>query len=266
MLRKAPATSAAALNRKSSAINKEVPMHRGRKKRVEAKQRLAAKKNFVHEELQRLEHEAQKKREQLKRDQKRKSPVGPALSVFGDMANALPVTKDDSSDDDDGGRKEQGPKVLRHRERRRIVVEETEQAKNVREHAAFKSDPIEALRQHLMNTVSSNPCEVAPRLATGAAGAAKKRGRGKGKRDEKTWEKTTVGRQLVAMPSKEGMEKIKADARERVAMKKAEKAELAEAALKLKKRRKGDKIEKQSLGSLLARPSRGRIGVKRAKI
>lgn len=249
------------LSRDGGISKDALPMHRGRKKRLETRKRLEKKKDFIAAEIEKLHKETEKKRAELRKKNAKRSPLGPALAVMGDMADALPSDKGDDGKEGELPFKT-GPKIVRHKERRRIVVAETEQVNNVREHPVFKEDPIEALRQHLMNTVSADPSEIPPALEPGDAGASKKKKKGKG---------VVGGKKEAKRPKpefalgKEEAERVQEEAKERVAAKREKKAAYAEAAMKMKRKKQGGKIEKQTLKGLMSRP-RGRIGVKRPKI
>lgn len=272
MVKRSLARKAELAPRKAENISRDggigkdaLPMHRGRKKRLEAKRRLEKKKDFIAAEIERLHGETEKKRAELRKQNAVAGPLGPALAVMGDIADALPS---DQPEDEEVSAKDshlralsRTPKFVRHKERRRIVVAETAQLNNVREHPVFKENPIETLRQHLMNTVSAHPSEIPPPLAPGDAGASKKKKKVKGGGGEKEAKRPKPDFEL----GNEEAEKIREEAKQRLAAKREQKAAFAEAAAKLKRKKQGGKIEKQTLKGLMSRP-RGRIGVKRPKI
>lgn len=258
---------AAALSRDGGIGKDSLPMHRGRKKRLEAKRRLEKKKDFITAEIERLHRETEKKRAELRKKNAIAGPLGPALAVMGDIADALPSDKPDDAEVSakDMRSLSHTPKVVRHKERRRIVVTETAQMNNVREHPVFKENPIETLRQHLMNTVATNPNEIPPPLAPGDAGASKKKKKGKGSGSSEGGRKEAKRPKTDFELGSDEAEKIREEAKERLAAKREQKAAFAEAAAKLKRKKQRGKIEKQTLKGLMSRP-RGRIGVKRPKI
>lgn len=274
MVKRSLARKAGLVPRKSDSlsrnggINKDaLPMHRGRKKRVEARKRLERKKDFIAAEIEKLHRGTEKKRAEIRKRNAKRGPLGPALAILDDMAEALPSVEADDETEDRVVGVETGRKIVRHKERRRIVATETEQVNNVREHPVFKQDPIEALRQHLVNTVSAEANEIPAALGAGDAGAGKKKKNVKRKGDidvnRKREGKRAKGGGLGI--STEESERIREEAKERVAAKREQKAVYAEAAMKLKRRKEGGKIEKQSLKAVVSK-TRGRIGVKRAKI
>lgn len=262
MTKRSLARKAASLSRKplSLALSRNgiiskatLPMHRGRRKRQEARRRLETKKDFIKSELARLEEEAEVKRAAQIANDKKKSTLGPALAIMKDLAEALPKEERDEVEGEKMSEKE--GKVLRHKTRKKIVAEETEQIRNVRAHPVFKEDPMEALRQHLVNTVASDPAEIAPPLQEGKKRKRKRRNKGK------VTHQGTVENLKVEVDGE--LEKARDKARERVAEKKERKAAMAETVAKMK--RKAGGIEKQTLSGLISK-SRGRIGVKRPKI
>lgn len=232
-------------------------MHRGRRKRQEVRRRLEAKKDFIKSELSRLEEETEAKRTAQRVNEKKKSPLGPALAIMKDMAEALPTERDETEGKRNNGKAGGADgRVLRHKTRKKIVAEETEQVRNVRAHPVFKEDPMEALRQHLVNTVASDPTEVAPPLQEGKKGKRKRRNK------RKVVEQGGTKDLRVEVDGE--LERARDEARERVAEKKERKAAIAEAAAKMKRKKTGG-IEKQTLSGLISKP-RGRIGVRRPKM
>lgn len=227
-------------------ISKDATLHRGRKKRLEKRQRQAAKQAFVQDELARIS-EAKKKKKSTKK--RKKTPAGPALSILTPLQDALPAEEREPNEDAKETETERNARqgAVRHRARRRLLVDETEQVNNVRKFEGFVHNPVEALRQHLMNTISNDPCEIAPAI-------------GEDKKAEKS--KETSGGKVKLEIGKKGLEEARTMARERVREKVAEKKRFAEAAAALKKKRDDSKIKKQRLGGA----ARGRIGVKREKI
>lgn len=131
--------------------------------------------------------------------------------------------------------------------RKNLVRIETLQATSVREHPIFKKDPIEALRQHLLNTVCPNPAAVPPK-----PGSEEEKKKGK-----KTKEKKTPKFDI----DKESMAIAREAARERVREKREQKAEMARAAQKIQRRSSLEGVTK-----VRKSPLRGRIGVKRPKL
>lgn len=250
------ANSAASLSKKSTTISKDTTLHRGRKKRLETKRRFDKKKEFIKAEIEKLEQDSKSKKQKSKTSKK---DLGPALAILGKIADELPKTQAEPEKPNYRNRS-----VTNHRKRTKIAEEEREQVQRVQQHEAFKSNPVEALRQHLMNTVSSDPSEIPPALKPGMAGAPKI-----GKVDTKEKQKK-AGKEVdtsgMSVPDKETMEKLREEARERVVRKREQKAVYAAAAIKHKRRKTSGKIEKQTLSGLLARGGRGRIGVKRPKI
>lgn len=231
-------------------------MHRGRRKRQEARRRLESKKDFIRSEIARLEEEAELKRAAQRLKDKKNSSLGPALALMKDMAEALPELEDDGgAERKKGDQREMRPKVLRHKARKKMVAEEMEQVRNVRAHPVFKDDPMEALRQHLVNSIGTDPAEVAPPVQEGKQEKRTRRKRGK-----------ADGRVLQEVKGEgdEDMRKARGEAKTRVVEKREQKAVMAAAAAKLK-RKKGGKIEKQTLSGSISK-WRGRIGVKRPKI
>lgn len=229
------------------AIGKERVV-RGRKKRV-AEQR-AVKKEFVARELSRISAEAEAKRGALRaRDAVRAS--GPALAVMGGLGDALGEVERKVPEVVEERRE---GKIVRIKARRRILAQEAAQVKNVLAHPGFVKDPMEALRQHLMNTVSSCPEEVPPAVDEGKGRRKKKGKHGKGS------EGGDEGAAADLAGATAAVARMKKTAREAVVKKREHKQELATAAAAIKKR-KGGRVVKQTFGA-----PRGRIGVARPKI
>lgn len=234
------------LGLKSNTIGKS-GLHRGRKKRQEARLRVEKKQKFIEEEISKAEK---------RKPSKKVLALGPALAVLDSLADALPDEVETKKKDDATTKS-----VTKHWQRRKLVREETEQVRNVREHEAFKKNGIEALRLHLLNTVSRNPNEIAPALQPGQPGAPKKR------KTENVKEKGKSAKKGgLSLPDKKDMEQVREAARDRVAKKRAKKEEWGRAAEQLKKKKQGGKIEKQTMRSLLGKRRGGRIGEKRPKI
>lgn len=145
------------------AIGKESVQSRGKRKRSEKRERAERKQDFIDTELRRLEAEAGSRRAALaSRISKRKGSS--ALSGLNALANAL-----DKDSEDEAGKEVHGDapetarpvrKVVHEKARRQILAEESVQVRNVLEHPSYQDDPMEALRQHLMNTVQDDPLSV----------------------------------------------------------------------------------------------------------
>lgn len=234
-------------------------LHRGRKKREATKQRLERKKSFIASELERAEAEtARKREEEAKKRAARKGAVGPALAVLSEMAAALPAGADETGRAEEGERAGGRGKKMRHKARRRIAVEEAEQLRQVRAHAMFQADPVEALRQHLVNTVAADPGAVPAGLGKGKSRAGGEKGRG-GRGGE-------AGKAGGLVADGGAVERAREEARRRVEEKRERKAGLAEAAARLRKKRQGGRIGKQTLKGVVGGGRRGRIGEKRDKV
>ncbi len=131
--------------------------------------------------------------------------------------------------------------------RKNLVLSETAQVKSVREHPVFKRDPVEALRLHLLNTVCANPTAVPPK-----PGGEKKKSEKKKSEVVKLSEPQVVDKPLALARDK---------AKERVREKRERKAEMANLAGSVQRRK-----SLQGVGKVRKSPLRGRIGVKRPKL
>lgn len=142
-------------------IGKESVMSRGKRKRTEKRARVEQKKDFIDTELRRLEAETELRRAALAA----KAPsaaAGPALAEMSRLAAALACGGEGGGDGGRASVAKERPvqKVVHEKARRRILAEEAAQVKNVIEHPSFQADPMEALRQHLMNTVDEDPLAI----------------------------------------------------------------------------------------------------------
>jgi Ribosome biogenesis protein SLX9 len=258
----APAASGApAAPSRLGGIGKESVLSRGKRKRFEKRDRATRKEAFVEEELRRLEAAASARRSALAaRDAARAPPVKRPLTHMHDLADGLDL--DTALGDhpaasgnavrgvgEDGSA--QGPQktVMHERARRRILVEETIQVKQVVKHPAFQANPIEALRQHLLNTVAADPLAAIPE-AVEKAPKDRNVDRKPGPPDGATLRaaaktsRTTTGRST---------------ARDMTAQRREHKADLAARAARISKSKRPGKEHVPSR-------SRGRIGEQRPKI
>lgn len=151
------------------AIGKESVMSRGKRKRTEKRARVERKQDFIDTELRRLETEAVSRRATLasKNTNHRSSS---ALAGLSTLADALgPSAPQESAVDEakktTGGGDRPVQKVVHEKARRQILADESAQVRNVIEHPSYQADPMEALRQHLMNTVQDDPLGVPEALA-----------------------------------------------------------------------------------------------------
>lgn len=254
------ASSSASL---SSSIGKGPAMHRGRKKRVEARERLEKKRTFVDEELAKLHLLSQQRREQ-QRHQRLSHTVGKALAVLPDMALALP-SLDDKKDDDEGdgggGRGGRGLRGLPHREWGKTVKAERERLGRVQAHEAFVGMGVEALRAHLSHTVGGGgsvgrvgTTVGTKRRVTEGGGGKRKRGKGKG------------GATAAHGTGEGGDGEEEESAAERVAGRRERKKRMGERAAQLRAKGRGE-VKTQTFKSLLGGGERrGRIGQTHEKI
>lgn len=218
-------------------VEKASVLSRGRRKRAAAKARLEQKRDFIERELE-LQQIVEKKGKPARKKQR-----APGLSL-SELVQALPEKLESAPEAVKRPRTK-----LNASTRGRIVAEETEQLQSVRENPIFKLNPVEALRQHLLNTVCATPSAVPPALSGDAPGAKK----------EKRTEQQGKGTARVEVGAKQ-LAAARKQAREVVKEKRARKAEMANAVARLAKRR-GDKgVVKVPKGR------RGRIGEKRPKI
>lgn len=145
------------------AIGKESVLSRGKRKRFEKRARAERKQDFIDTELRRLETEAGARRAALaSRISKRNR--SPALSGLKALASALDSVCEDvvGKEVHDAAAETDRPvqKVVREKARRQILADESAQVHNVLEHPSYQDDPMEALRQHLLNTVEDDPLSV----------------------------------------------------------------------------------------------------------
>lgn len=240
----------------SSGINKGATLHRGRRKRLEVKERAASKQKFIEEELAKLESIAAKKRETVKKARLVKS-IGSALAILPDLAEALPdvdahgktsgrVGSDQAHGDSERGRKH----GVKHKAWSKIVERESEQLRRVQEHDAVKDLGIEALRMHLSNTVGAR--------ADKRPGAGKWKGKVGGRDGGDGRVKKTAkhaDRNRKGGDGKAGS--VNVERREY-------KKQMAERAASVTGKRRGE-VRKQTMKGLLG-GHRGRIGEKREKM
>lgn len=237
-------------------------LHRGRRKRLEAKERAASKQTFIEEELAKLEAIAAKKRETVKKQRLAKS-VGKALSVLPDLADALPDLDDKAAECGDTasgtkGRRALGSKHgLQHKAWSRTVDRESEQLERVQNHKAVKDMGIAALRAHLANTV----CVKSKQEQAGgkADGIKNENGiSGGGISKNKKMKKRKNGKNDgKCKKENSGVDAVAAERREH-------KGKLAKIAASMTAKRHGE-VQKQTMKSLLS-GKRGRIGEKREKL
>jgi hypothetical protein len=150
-------------------IGKESVMSRGKRKRFEKREHVQRKNAFIEDELARLEAAAVVRRNALASSgaQRRKdtTPVLTSMSALADAVDA--VGRAEQAVDTEGKAERPAQKVVHEKARRRILADESVQVQNVIEHPSFQADPMEALRQHLMNTVGEDPLAVPAALDTG---------------------------------------------------------------------------------------------------
>lgn len=146
------------------AIGKESVLSRGKRKRSEKRARVERKQDFIDTELRRLEAEAGSRRAAIASRISQRQGKSSALSRLDTLAKALSNDVADKASieiEDDmakAGRPVQ--KVVHEKARRQILAAESVQVRNVLEHPSYQADPMEALRQHLMNTVQDDPLAV----------------------------------------------------------------------------------------------------------
>jgi hypothetical protein len=240
-------------------IGKESVLSRGKRKRFEKRDRVTRKEAFVEEELRRLEAAASARRSALAaRDAARAPPVKRPLAHMRDLADGLdldtaaldhPAADGGAARGMSGEGSAQGPqKIVHERARRRILVEETAQVKQVVKHPAFQANPIEALRQHLLNTVASDPLAVpeAVEKASKESGA-----------DRMSRQDDSVT--LRASANTKRRATGRSIARDATAQRREHKADLAARAARIVKSKRPGKEQGPSR-------SRGRIGEQRPKI
>lgn len=242
-----------------SGIKKNGPLHRGRRKRLEAKERAASKRTFIEEEVAKLEALATKKREAVRRERLVKS-VGNALAVLPDLAGALPDVNNGAKMKDSNGANHENGKSnrmlggkhgLKHRSWSKVVDKESEQLSRVQNHEAVREMGIEALRAHLANTVRVDANKDQNRT-NGRKGSVNDRATRNG-RVKKTGKRDGNGKK----DDDETGDMVAANRRE-------DKRKMAKMAASLTAKRRGQ-VQKQTMKSLLS-GQRGRIGEKREKI
>lgn len=226
--------------RSANGVTKSKVGPKGKRKR--GRERLERQRLFVARELER----------RGLHDDGEKAP-GLSLTALG-HALAKAAASDPSVPTVAGVRGGTSARARKHR-----VREETAQMASVSAHPAFQADPVEALRQHLLNTVCGAPEKVPPALAGDAPGAAKKAKGGAADGEKKKKKaRTTVAPALEA--SKEALAQAREEAKDRVREKRERKADMERAAAALRKKGRG--VEKTRTSP----QTRGRIGVKRPKI
>lgn len=132
---------------------------------------------FIEKVLTKIEGEQATKNKK----KKKKRRAGRTLLRLGAIGDAL--------DDVEFEKKERVAVVVRSKTRSKILEEEIDQVSGVLKHPAFQENPMEALRTHLMNTVTQDPEAVPPSIA-------KKRKRHK--KPEKEQKEFRSGRQIRA--------------------------------------------------------------------
>lgn len=152
-------------------------LHRGRRKRLDAKQRSEKKREFVEAELAKIDNLIQAKRASAKRERAVKL-VGPALAVLSDdLVAALPddTAKQAPEHEQVGDAKGRGTNKseqnrsgsgLKHRQWAPKLIDEKQQMERVLKHDAFINTGLDALTSHLSNTVSCQAAEIPPPLPT----------------------------------------------------------------------------------------------------
>jgi hypothetical protein len=229
-------------------IGKESVLSRGKRKRHEKREYTLRKNAFIEDELARLEACAAARRKTLAASGalRRNGHLGPALAGISSLAEAVEAAGTDGPDEGAEGKKERPvQKVVHEKARRRILADEAIQVQSVIEHPSFQADPMEALRQHLMNTVHEDPLTVPGALNAGS----------KKKQRQKPKVRAGAGNAGASSRGKmrsEGM--VEAAAQRRV----------DKAGLDAQMRRN---MKKAGMGSgRVHKPARGRIGEKRPKI
>lgn len=178
----------------SSTGGGEKTMHRGWRRRAETRQRVVRRQTFVAGEVARVAT-----RKLKTRDERISRAVGSALAQLPLLGAALPLPDafaaradaegggdrngNGNRDGDGDGGDRSGGGGLRHRRFGTVVREEGAQMQMVRAHASFKQEGIEALRQHLENTVGDGGStgQTDGAKARHAKGGAKhKKGKAKG--------------------------------------------------------------------------------------
>lgn len=131
--------------------------------------------------------------------------------------------------------------------RKHRVREESAQLSSVLENAAFKDDPVAALREHLLNTVCANPLEVPAKPDEGKAVEVEK----------------AKNNNMKLEIKREELDKIKEGARERIRAKRERKEAMAVAAQAFQQK---ERRQQRGVDKIRVSPHRGRIGVKRPKL
>lgn len=159
---------------KLGGIGKASAVSRGKRKRSEKRAQVEAKNEFINAELKRLEADAAARREAIAAN-KRGAECGPALALMGAIGEGLEATETPpASGRGDKSIDPPAQKIVHERQRRRILAQETLQVRNVVEHPSFQANPMEALRQHLMNCVGEDPLAVPAPLSAGNNGKKRK--------------------------------------------------------------------------------------------
>jgi hypothetical protein len=154
------------------AIGKESVLSRGKRKRTEKRARVERKQDFIDTELRRLEAEAASRRAALASKTAKRQEKG-ALAGMKVLSDALAgsgaaIVRADGETLGKGkpaGAERPVQKMVHEKARRQILADESVQVKNVFEHPSYQADPMDALRQHLMNIVGQDPLAVPVALA-----------------------------------------------------------------------------------------------------
>jgi Ribosome biogenesis protein SLX9 len=154
------------------AIGKESVLSRGKRKRTEKRARVERKQDFIDTELRRLEAEAASRRTALasktaKRQEKGSLTGMKVLSdaLAGSSAAIVRADGETLAKGKPAGAERPVQKMVHEKARRQILADESVQVKNVFEHPSYQADPMDALRQHLMNIVGQDPLAVPEALA-----------------------------------------------------------------------------------------------------
>lgn len=213
-------------------------LSRGQARRAAVRARADAKRAWIEAELERTGGRGSKKAKKVEK--------APGLSLSG-LGAALDATTTEMPET-------KGKPTLSAKARRRLVAGEAAQANAVRAHPAFVSDPAEALRQHLLNTVCAAPAKVPPKPADSTAAKASTA--------PKMSAAERAPKKIVLDPAQDGLKAMRERAKESVRKKRERKAEMLEVAQRVQRRERGRGIGKKSASPRV----RGRIGEKRAKI
>lgn len=154
-------------------IGKASAVSRGKRKRSEKRARVESKHEFIDAELKRLEAEAAARRAAIVA-KKRGAENGPALAFMETLRDNLEL--EEGAADAQAGASKGLPvqKIVHEKQRRKILADETVQVKGVIEHPSYQANPMEALRQHLMNGLDEDPLAVPAPLVTGDGGKKRK--------------------------------------------------------------------------------------------